>query len=128
MLGAVQPLGTTRVSEPLFIPPPVAVYVNVIVLPVWLAETLVVAVVSVPAPSTANGGWSATRCATQGVEVESVAVLFPVAAALAWVPSAPVARALLAGALPDAIVYSCVIPWAASCVAVTAGPDWPCTP
>ena len=80
MLGAVQPLGTTRVSEPLFIPPAAAVYVNVIVLPVWLAETFVVAVVSVPAPSTASGGMSATRWATQGVEVESVAVLFPVAA------------------------------------------------
>ena len=32
-------------------PPAAAVYVKVIVRPVWLAETFVVGVVSVPAPS-----------------------------------------------------------------------------
>ena len=77
-------------------------------LPVWLAETFVVGVVSVPAPSAASGGISATMCATQGVDVEIVAVLLPVAPAVASVPSAPVARALLAGELPDEIAYSWV--------------------
>ena len=49
--GALQPLGTSSVTVPLEIPPAAAVYVNVIVRPVWLAETLVVGVVSVPEPS-----------------------------------------------------------------------------
>jgi len=51
--GALQPLGTTSVTLPLEIPPVGAVYVNVIVRPVWLAETALVPVVSVPAPSAA---------------------------------------------------------------------------
>jgi hypothetical protein len=49
--GAVQPAGTTSVTLPFEIPPAAAVYVNVIVRPVWLAETLLVPVVSVPLPS-----------------------------------------------------------------------------
>src|SRR5438309_2254701 len=51
--GALQPLGTTSVTEPLESPPVAAVYVKVIVRPVWLAETAVVGVVSVPVPSAA---------------------------------------------------------------------------
>src|SRR5580765_154220 len=128
VLGAVQPLGTTSVSEPLFIPPAAAVYVNVMVFPVWLADTFVVGVVGVPAPSTASGGWSATRCATHGVDVEIVAVLLPVAPAVARVPSAPVAMALLAGELPEEIEYCWVSDWPAFCVRVGDGPDWPCAP
>ena len=38
---------------PLLIPPVAAVYVKVIVLPVWLAETALVPVVRVPEPSAA---------------------------------------------------------------------------
>jgi hypothetical protein len=51
--GALQPLGTTRVTVPFEIPPVAAVYVNVIVRPVWLAETALVPDVSVPEPSAA---------------------------------------------------------------------------
>ena len=51
--GALQPAGTTQVTEPFEIPPVGAVYVNVIVRPAWDAETLVVGVVTVPEPSTA---------------------------------------------------------------------------
>ena len=68
---------------------------------------------------------SATRCAAHGVDAEAVAVMFPVAPAAAWLPSDAVARALLTGELPDVIVYSCATVCAASCVSVTAGPDWP---
>jgi hypothetical protein len=68
VLGAVQPAGTTRVMEPFCMPPAAAVYVNVIVFPVWLADTFVVGAVKVPAPSAASGGMSATRWATHGVE------------------------------------------------------------
>ena len=69
---------------------------------------------------------SATRWATQFVAEESVAVLLPVAPELACAPSAPVERALLAGELVEATVYSCVRPWLASCVAVTVDPETPC--
>jgi hypothetical protein len=41
------------VTVPFDIPPAAAVYVNVIVRPVWPAETLVVGVVRVPEPSAA---------------------------------------------------------------------------
>ena len=51
--GAVQPVGTTSVTVPFESPPVAAVYVNVIVRPVWLAETLLVPLVSVPDPSAA---------------------------------------------------------------------------
>src|SRR5262245_43533202 len=51
--GAVQPAGTASVTEPFDIPPAAAVYVNVTVRPVWPAETLLVPVVRVPAPSAA---------------------------------------------------------------------------
>ena len=51
--GALQPAGTTRVTEPFEMPPAGAVYVKVSVLPVWLADTPVVGVVSVPEPSAA---------------------------------------------------------------------------
>ena len=51
--GALQPAGTASVTEPLEMPPTAAVYVNVIVRPVWLAETFDVPVVSVPEPSAA---------------------------------------------------------------------------
>ena len=51
--GALQPLGTTSVTLPFEIPPVAAVYVKVIVRPVWLAETLLVPVVIVPEPSAA---------------------------------------------------------------------------
>src|SRR5205085_4569759 len=51
--GAVHPLGTTSVTDPPLTPPVAAVYVNVIVRPVWLADTVVVPVVSVPVPSAA---------------------------------------------------------------------------
>ena len=40
-------------TEPLEMPPVAAVYVKVIVRPVWPAETFVVPVVSVPEPSAA---------------------------------------------------------------------------
>src|SRR5205823_4151505 len=53
VLGALHPAGTATVTAPLFTPPPAAVYVNVMVLPVELARTLVVGVVSVPVPSAA---------------------------------------------------------------------------
>jgi hypothetical protein len=52
--GALQPVGTTRVTEPLLVPPVAAVYVKVIVFPVELAETAVVGVVNVPDPFAAN--------------------------------------------------------------------------
>src|SRR5438128_34603 len=51
--GALQPLGTTRVTEPFEIPPVAAVYVKVSVRPVWDALTTDVGVVSVPDPSAA---------------------------------------------------------------------------
>ena len=51
--GALQPLGTTSVTLPFEIPPAAAVYVNVIVLPVWPAETLLVPLDIVPDPSAA---------------------------------------------------------------------------
>src|SRR5437762_1491268 len=106
MLGAVQPAGTTTVSEPFCMPPAAAVYVNVIVLPVWLAETFDIEVVNVPEPSAASGGMRATRCATQFVALPRVAVLAPVAPAPACAPSAPVVRILLAFELPEMTVYS----------------------
>ena len=113
---------------PFCIPPLAAVYVKVIVRPVWDAETVEVELVSVPAPSTASGGINATRWATQGVDAEMVAVVFPVAPTADWIPSAPTPRALLVGALPDVMLYSSVRPWPASWLAVTVGPDWPWTP
>ena len=109
-------------------PPPAAVYVKGTVRPVCEADTSLIELVSVPAPSRASGGISATRWATHWVDVETVAVLFPVAPAEAWVPSAPVFRARLDGPLPDCCVYSCVRPWPASCVRVTAGPACPWAP
>ena len=51
--GALQPLGTTTVTEPLESPPVAAVYVNVSVLPFDEADTFDVDVVSVPEPSAA---------------------------------------------------------------------------
>ena len=51
--GAVQPAGTASVTLPFDIPPAAAVNVNVIVRPVWDAETLLVLVVNVPDPSAA---------------------------------------------------------------------------
>ena len=51
--GALQPLGTASVTEPLERPPVGAVYVKVIVRPLWLADTLLVPLVIVPAPSAA---------------------------------------------------------------------------
>jgi len=60
--GALQPLGTARVTEPLEIPPAGAVYVKVIVRPVWLAETPLVPLAIVPVPSAAFTvmlGWEA---------------------------------------------------------------------
>ena len=53
MEGAVQPLGTVTVTAPLEMPPAGAVYVNVIVRPVWLAETRLIDAEIVPAPSAA---------------------------------------------------------------------------
>src|ERR671924_66667 len=93
--GALQPLGTTSVIEPPCMPPVPAVYVKVIVRPVCDAETLLIELPNVPEPSVESGGISATRWATQFVDAEAVAVLFPDAPADACVPSAPVARALL---------------------------------
>src|SRR3954453_6288886 len=49
--GALQPLGTTSVTVPFEIPPVGAVYVNVIVRPVALAETALTEGASVPPPS-----------------------------------------------------------------------------
>ena len=51
--GGLQPLGTSSVTEPFEMPPFAAVYVKVIVRPVWPAETLLVPLVSVPEPSAA---------------------------------------------------------------------------
>jgi hypothetical protein len=51
--GALQPLGTATVTAPFEMPPPAAVYVNVIVLPVEATGTEDVDDVSVPAPSAA---------------------------------------------------------------------------
>src|SRR4029077_11879889 len=51
--GALQPAGTTRGTEPLWMPPVAAVYVKVIVRPVCDALTTEVGVVSVPVPSAA---------------------------------------------------------------------------
>jgi hypothetical protein len=51
--GALQPAGTATLTEPLEMPPAGAVYVHVIVRPVWLAETLLVPLVIVPEPSAA---------------------------------------------------------------------------
>jgi hypothetical protein len=51
--GALQPAGTASVTLPFEIPPVAAVYVKVIVRPVWLAETLLVPLVIVPEPSPA---------------------------------------------------------------------------
>ena len=53
MEGALQPLGTTTVTVPLEMPPAAAVYVKVIVRPVWLAETALVPLDIVPEPSAA---------------------------------------------------------------------------
>jgi hypothetical protein len=51
--GALQPAGTTSVTAPFEMPPAGAVYVHVIVRPVWLAETLLVPLAIVPEPSAA---------------------------------------------------------------------------
>ena len=51
--GALQPLGTASVTEPLEMPPVGAVYVKVIVRPVWFAETVLIDADIVPAPSAA---------------------------------------------------------------------------
>jgi hypothetical protein len=51
--GALHPLGTSSVTEPFEMPPVAAVYVNVIVRPVWPADTLLVPLASVPDPSAA---------------------------------------------------------------------------
>jgi hypothetical protein len=51
VVGAVHPLGTATSTSPLESPPAAAAYVNVIVLPVEPAVTLVVVVVNVPEPS-----------------------------------------------------------------------------
>ena len=51
--GALQPLGTTSVTVPFEMPPAGAVYVHVIVRPVWLADTLLVPLAIVPDPSAA---------------------------------------------------------------------------
>ena len=60
--------------------------------------------------------------------MESVAVLLPVAAGLACVPSAPVTRALLAGELPDEI--GVLLRERLGGVlrhGRRGGPDWPCS-
>lgn len=51
--GAVQPLGTATETSPLGLPKDAAVYVNTTVLRVELADTFVVVVAIVPAPSEA---------------------------------------------------------------------------
>jgi len=51
--GALQPLGTSTLTAPPEIPPAGAVYVNVIVRPVWLADTALIEAPIVPAPSAA---------------------------------------------------------------------------
>ena len=51
--GAFHPPGTTTVTEPFEMPPAAAVYVKVIVRPVWLAETTLVPLDIVPEPSAA---------------------------------------------------------------------------
>jgi hypothetical protein len=51
--GALQPAGTATLTDPLEMPPAGAVYVQVIVRPVWLAETLLVPLAMVPEPSAA---------------------------------------------------------------------------
>src|SRR5919204_668922 len=51
--GALQPLGTASVTAPLERPPVGAVYVKVIVRPVWLADTVLIEGVIVPEPSAA---------------------------------------------------------------------------
>src|SRR5205807_10235912 len=71
-----------------------------------------------------RGGISATRCATQLPAAATVAVLLPLAPALAWIPSAPVERDRLAGMLVERTVYSWVKPCPASWVALT----FPCPP
>jgi hypothetical protein len=52
--GALQPLGTSSVTEPPEMPPAAAVYVNVIVFPLEPFATFDVGVVSVPVPSAAS--------------------------------------------------------------------------
>jgi hypothetical protein len=52
--GALQPAGTTVVTEPLEMPPVAAVYVKVIVRPVAALFTEPVGVVNVPDPSAAR--------------------------------------------------------------------------
>ena len=51
--GALQPAGTSSVTEPLESPPVAAVYVKVIVFPVEPFATFAVPLVSVPVPSAA---------------------------------------------------------------------------
>ena len=51
--GALQPLGTATVTAPLEMPPAGAVYVKVMVRPLWLAETALIDADMVPAPSAA---------------------------------------------------------------------------
>src|ERR671935_1840053 len=53
MDGAVHAAGTSRVTRPPDTPPVAAVYVKVIVRPVWLADTAVGEAVIVPLPSAA---------------------------------------------------------------------------
>ena len=54
MEGALQPVGTSSVTDPFESPPVAAVYVKVIVFPVEPLATLAVGVVSVPLPSAAS--------------------------------------------------------------------------
>src|SRR5436190_5802858 len=51
--GALQPAGTLSVSAPLTRPPVAAVYVNTIVVPLFLCRIVVLGVVRVPEPSAA---------------------------------------------------------------------------
>ena len=51
--GALQPVGTVRVTAPFSIPPLAALYVKTTVLPLELWATVVVGVVIVPEPSAA---------------------------------------------------------------------------
>src|SRR6266542_4131117 len=72
--GALQPVGTATVTEPLFMPPVAAVYVRVIVFPVDAAETKPGDGDIVPDPSAASVGWRARVLLVQALAPPAVVV------------------------------------------------------
>src|SRR5262249_52658650 len=115
------PAGTARVTEPFEMPPVAAVYVNAIVRPVWLAEALLVPVVSVPDPS-------AAKTVTLGDVARLVSVPPDVDFCCAWNVCVPVADPAVAPGPPPLVApYVIVTVFPAASVSDETVIVWPDT-